>query len=490
MLARSLFVVFWLCLGELVAPPWTRADEERTKVGPAGHDRGKEFTDRPIPKGAPVVGVRIRHGRYIDGIELLYKTADGKEEGLGWHGGPGGEAETFLLEDGEFINGITGKTGEYVESLVVVTNKRKSKMFGGDGGDKTFDLQKAGEVVTGFFGRSGAFLDQVGIFVHKSPEHAGQDAGAPARKPVARPAQHAPPSHLVVDLGHFGSQMQIVRQPNGAGGIRWVRVDLGYNVKMEFVRIPAGEFLMGSPDSDNDANAYEKPQHRAKITKDFYLGRFPVTQEQYTAVMDNNPSRFRFGGGGIGPGVDTRHLPVETITWDGASEYCAELTRRDKQGRVFCLPTEAEWEYAARAGTTTRYYFGDQPAELRRYGWYRENSGHKPQVVGSLKPNAWGLYDMNGNVWQWCADRFGQFYAAAGQEDPQGPDGGSSHVIRGGSFSDAPLACRVAYRHGSAHAGRFEGDQRLEDQPAYRAQNIGFRVAVRAQPQNTGKAAR
>jgi hypothetical protein len=166
MLARLLLVMFKLFL----APSWAQADEGRTRVGPAGGEGGEEFADKELPAGARVVGVKIRHGLYIDGIGLLYKTADGKQESLGWHGGDGGDEETFLLEDGEFITGITGKTGEYVESLTIVTNKRKSKTYGGDGGEggeKAFDLQKSGHEVTGFFGHSGAFLDQIGIFVQK-----------------------------------------------------------------------------------------------------------------------------------------------------------------------------------------------------------------------------------------------------------------------------------------------------------------------------------
>jgi hypothetical protein len=152
----------------------SRSEEERTKVGPVGGEGGTEFADKQLPKGARVVGVKIRHGAYIDGIELLYKTADGKEQGLGWHGGDRGEEEIFLLEDGEYISGITGTTGLYVDSLMIVTNKRKSRKYGRDGPPTIFDLQKSGEEVTGFYGRSGAFLNQIGIFVHQRPDRGGQ----------------------------------------------------------------------------------------------------------------------------------------------------------------------------------------------------------------------------------------------------------------------------------------------------------------------------
>jgi Jacalin-like lectin domain len=172
MFARISLVILTVCLASSLAPSSAGADGERTKVGPVGGEGGEQFADKELPKGARVAGVKIRGGLYIDGIELLYKTAGGKQEGLGWHGGDGGEEETFLLDDGEFITGITGKTAEFeVGQRVVanVTNKRKSKTYGGDGGDRTFDLKKPGEGVTGFYGCAGAFLDRIGVFVQKKP---------------------------------------------------------------------------------------------------------------------------------------------------------------------------------------------------------------------------------------------------------------------------------------------------------------------------------
>ena len=165
MLGRFSLIIFALCLNGLPASSWARAEEQRTKVGPAGGNGGTKFADQQLPKGARIVGVKVRHGRFIDGIELLYKTTEGKEEGLGWHGGDGGEEETFLLEEGEYITGIRGKSGLYVDSLTIVTNKRESKTYGGDGGDYSFDLQKSGEEVVGFYGGSGPFLDRIGLFV-------------------------------------------------------------------------------------------------------------------------------------------------------------------------------------------------------------------------------------------------------------------------------------------------------------------------------------
>jgi formylglycine-generating enzyme required for sulfatase activity len=259
-------------------------------------------------------------------------------------------------------------------------------------------------------------------------------------------------------------------------------VDLGNGVQMEFVRIPAGEFLMGSPDSDADAKDTEKPQHQVKITKDFYLGKYPVTQEQHQAVMGNNPSRFTPAGVGAIAGTDARRLPVETVSWDDANEFCAKLTRLDKQKRIFHVPTEAQWEYAARAGSTTRYFFGNKSGDLPEYAWFAENSGNRPHEVGTLKPNLWGLYDMGGNVYQWCSDRLpdwhvgkDQYYAESPVEDPKGSPTGQFRAVRGGSWNDTPLACRSASRLTGGGSNPF-GLMPLESSKDYR---IGFRACIR-----------
>ncbi len=167
-----------------------------------------------------------------------------------------------------------------------------------------------------------------------------------------------------------------------------ISVELGGGVKMEMVLIPAGEFLMGSPESDKDASTDEKPQHRVRITRPFYLGKYLVTQEQWIAVMGSNPSLFK--------GIKN---PVEMVSWDDCQQFLAKLNAKSGPGGGrFQLPNEAQWEYACRAGSTTRYCFGDDASGLRDYAWYSANSRDTTHPVGEKKPNAWGLYDMHGNV--------------------------------------------------------------------------------------------
>jgi formylglycine-generating enzyme required for sulfatase activity len=243
-------------------------------------------------------------------------------------------------------------------------------------------------------------------------------------------------------------------------------LDLGNNVTMKLALIPAGKFIMGSPDSEKDRSTAEGPQREVTISKPFYMGVFEVTQEQYEQVMGKNPSAFK--------GAKN---PVETVSWEDAVEFCKKLSA--KTGKTVSLPTEAQWEYACRAGTKTRFGFGDADADLCKYGNYCDKSNtngfdwqdkdhndgfDKTAPVGSLKPNDWGLYDMHGNVWEWCSDWYADSYADAKNQDPAGPDSGTLRVLRGGGWSDTPLHCRSAFCD--------------RDSPDYRSYRIGFRVAV------------
>ena len=204
-----------------------------------------------------------------------------------------------------------------------------------------------------------------------------------------------------------------------------VRNSLG----MIMMPIPAGEFTMGSTDTK-----YEMAAHKVKITRAFHLGATEVTQAQWKAVMGGNPSFFQ--------GDD---LPVENLNWNECQEFLKKLS--EKEGKTYRLPTEAEWEYACRAGSTTRYSFGDEAAALGDYAWYGANSEVATHPVGQKKANAWGLYDMYGNVWEWCQDRISANYEDKEQTDPAGPAEGSQRCFRGGAWYDDVNRCRSAFRN-------------------------------------------
>jgi formylglycine-generating enzyme required for sulfatase activity len=239
------------------------------------------------------------------------------------------------------------------------------------------------------------------------------------------------------------------RAPKG----KELTVDLGGGVTMEFVLIAPGEFMMGSPDSDSDADGDEKPQHRVRITKPFYLGKYEVTQAQWKAVMGDNPSYFK----------GDLQRPVEQVSWEDAVRFCSRLGQKD--GKTYRLPTEAEWEYAARAGSATKWCFGDSESELGDYAWYERNSSSTTHPVGGKKPNAWGLCDMHGNVWEWCADWYeSDYYRSSPPDDPNGPSSGASRVLRGGSWCYLFAGYPRSARRGGLH-------------PGLRIRNVGFRAA-------------
>jgi formylglycine-generating enzyme required for sulfatase activity len=236
-------------------------------------------------------------------------------------------------------------------------------------------------------------------------------------------------------------------------------------VTIEMVSIPTGTFQMGSTMGESD----EEPVHLVAVSA-FQMGRYEVTQEQYRKVMGENPSRFK---------GDTQR-PVEQVSWEDAVTFCNKLSELEglepcyeldtwecnftKDG--YRLPTEAEWEYACRAGTSTNYYAGDTESDLARAGWYDGNSGETTHPVGGKEANAFGLYDMHGNVFEWCNDWYGD-YGSANAIDPQGPSSGSSRVERGGSWYDYYNYCRSAYRNDYPDVGDYY---------------VGFRVVRRCFP--------
>ncbi|MBE9140603.1 formylglycine-generating enzyme family protein, partial [Nodosilinea sp. LEGE 07088] len=240
--------------------------------------------------------------------------------------------------------------------------------------------------------------------------------------------------------------------------------DLGNGVSLEMVRIPAGQFLMGSPDSEEERSGDEGPQHRVSVPE-FWLGKYPITQAQYQAVTGQNPSKFSENGA---------NRPVEQVSWYDTVAFCEKLSQQT--GRTYRLPSEAEWEYACRAGTTTPFYFGPTiTPDLANYngnstygngpkGEYRE----KTTNVGRFAPNAFGLYDMHGNVVEWCADHWHHNYAGAPTDGSAwlSSDDSASRCCRGGAWVDAPRICRSAYRDAN--------------EPGFDDINFGFRVCCSA----------
>lgn len=192
---------------------------------------------------------------------------------------------------------------------------------------------------------------------------------------------------------------------------------------LKYVWIPAGTFMMGCSSGDSECYANERPAHHVAITKGFWIGQTPVTQEAYQRVTGKNMSHFKGDG-----------LPVDHITWDEAKRYCEAVGMR--------LPTEAEWEYAARAGSPKSRY-----GEVDSIAWYDDDSGSQSHPVGSKEPSAWNLYDMLGNIWQWTADWYGEkYYEQPEDEDPEGPPAGWSKTFRGGSWSSVMRSVRASYR--------------------------------------------
>jgi formylglycine-generating enzyme required for sulfatase activity len=241
---------------------------------------------------------------------------------------------------------------------------------------------------------------------------------------------------------------------------------------MKLVWIPKGQFTMGSPVEEEGSEDDETP-HSVTLTADYYLGVTEVTQEQFRRVMGSNPSGYQGDKAAeINPrtgrairAVDTGSHPVENVTWPEAVEFCRKLSAlpaEQQAGRAYRLPTEAEWEYACRAGSKTAYSFGAALEKLAEHAWFDQNT-KMPRPVATRKPNAWGLHDMHGNVWEWCADWLGD-YPSTAVIAPKGPDKGTDRVVRGGGWDIDSAACRSAYRDGG--------------EPATRLASLGFRIAM------------
>ncbi|MGL4551232.1 MAG: SUMF1/EgtB/PvdO family nonheme iron enzyme [Gemmataceae bacterium] len=225
--------------------------------------------------------------------------------------------------------------------------------------------------------------------------------------------------------------------------------------EMRLALVPAGRFLMGSP-AGEDRRHDDEFQHPVEITRPFWFGVYPVTQAQYRRVMGVNPSSFSALGedAHLVPGPDTGDFPVETVSWDDAVEFCGRLTRLEGGG-AYRLPSEAEWEYACRAGTTGEFHYGEWlSSRLANFDGETPYRTHevgpalgRPCPVGQYAPNAWGLYDMHGNLDEWCHDWYEEdYYRHSPAADPPGPESGEMRVLRGGTWSNGGRFCRSAFR--------------------------------------------
>ena len=229
-----------------------------------------------------------------------------------------------------------------------------------------------------------------------------------------------------------------------------ITIPVKNDISIDMVRVEAGTFTMGATAEMKHPDDDEKPVHQVTLTNDYYIGKYEVTQALWQTVMGNNPSRFKGD-----------NLPVEKVSWDDCSEFISKLNTIT--GKTFRLPTEAEWEYAARGGKKSRGYQYSGSNNISDVAWYDGNSGNKTHAVGSKQANELGIYDMTGNVWEWCQDWKGS-YSSSSQTNPTGADSGSYRVIRGGSWGHAARSCRSSYR--------FNGT------PDSRGSNLGLRLVL------------
>ena len=214
-------------------------------------------------------------------------------------------------------------------------------------------------------------------------------------------------------------------------------------ISIDMVRVEAGTFTMGATAEMKDPNDDEKPTHRVTLTNDYYIGKYEVTQALWKAVMGNNPSNFKGD-----------NLPVEKVSWDDCQEFISKLNRIT--GKTLRLPTEAEWEYAARGGNKSRGYQYSGSNNLSDVAWFRGNSGGKPHAVGTKQPNELGIYDMSGNVDEWCQDWYWYgAYSSSSQVNPTGANSGSYRVCRGGSWGCIARICRSSYRYCGTPVSRY-----------------------------------
>lgn len=249
------------------------------------------------------------------------------------------------------------------------------------------------------------------------------------------------------------SQATVVQQPVAQTPVTNsdnISIPVKNGVSLDMVRVEAGTFTMAATAEMKDPYGDEKPTHQVTLTNDYYIGKYEVTQALWKAVMGKNPSNFKGD-----------NLPVETVTWNDCQKFISKLNRIT--GKKFRLPTEAEWEYAARGGNKSRGYQYSGSNNLSDVAWYEDNSDSKTHAVGSKQANELGIYDMSGNVWEWCQDRYGR-YSKSSQTNPTGATSGSFRVRRGGSWNFTARICRSSYRY--------------ESLPSLRNSDLGFRLVL------------
>ncbi|MFO0878905.1 MAG: formylglycine-generating enzyme family protein [Gemmataceae bacterium] len=310
-----------------------------------------------------------------------------------------------------------------------------------------------------------------GLLLEKMPPSPAQPPAEPVSTSAAAPPTESTPARARVRRGSEVWQILDTLQKPGPELAKVITNAIG----MRFVLIPAGKFVMGSPSDEAGRRDNEGPQHEVIITRPFYLGIHPVTQAQYLKVMGTNPARFQGAAGG-GP-----DHPVESVSWDDAqnlARWLSEMLSESQARRSYRLPTEAEWEYACRAGSTTPFSFGNTLSGERASIDGNHPYGDAPRTpsvprtarVGSFPANHFGLYDMHGNVWEWCADWYdAAYYPRAPRQDPPGPEVGLYRVLRGGSWRNQAATCRSAYRNALA--------------PNQRQPFIGFRLVLDWSPE-------
>ena len=246
------------------------------------------------------------------------------------------------------------------------------------------------------------------------------------------------------------SPVQVPAVPSNTISDDVITIPVKDGICIEMVKVEGGTFMMGATSEMKNPNSNEKPVHQVTLTNDYYMGKYEVTQALWQAVMGSNPSEYKGD-----------NLPVETVSWNDCQKFISKLN--SLTGRMFRLPTEAEWEYAARGGKESRGYQYSGSSNISDVAWYDENSGSKTHPVGTKQANELGIYDMTGNVWEWCSDWYSS-YSSSSQTNPTGSDSGSSRVLRGGCRNGLARTCRLSYR--------------IDFTPGYRSYNLGLRLAL------------